>query len=1530
MENPNKAVRGRRKENIPPHSSSNATPEQRNVQKNVNVNLFLDSFADGAVSRHSPGAAVPAPDGSRAAARRKSQVACVRGAKPHRRILVQTNLSCPYPPFWDTPGGVPGGCSRQQSNLKTKLGYRRPENGACSGDPSCLGATNPGPSRSPLARARSKSSPKDDFSNRSQRPRGGLGPRGVPRSCNETSQTSIGNKDPRFLKRPRDCFCRSEGSCRTLGTGGGPFCPSKSYERPSAGSFLPDQPLCPESPSRSLSSSPPGPGLTLDHLRPPASAESPATSATLQVLLSSSRVSAGLHSSIQRLQEEAASMGALSSFPWEPRPHPHPHLSGFNSWDLASGRPSATEQHAGEESCAKQASMKWRNSFSRDWGLGSAAAAWEEARPFGYGCRHRRLCVHSMDASDQFWPSAFYGRVGPTSLVCQGEEGCCDPAFCYLGCCSEIQQVLERTGPSERLKAHYYQKMLDAEELSSRFFHPPELGRGDTPWCRPSFDGLEVSLETLRARPPVTVGVTVDGTQREVCVTVWSPEAGQLGNGSENVDLCGLQDEPADVDGVLPSVQTMGEAARFLPACNSLEEIAGKRLGGTASGPKNSGNRDCWAGLGLARGEVSPTGKNAESSRFPHCSESPCGMDAVQKETLGRNDGAMGGERSRVSPQSILLLAKCFAAWRNRVFGKRAAARALYKQQLLRKGLGALKWAVELRRVQVGIAQQRHSRTVLAASFHRWQAATARQQKERASRGEMETHEKDSPASLGGAEMVQRPVVLRQLSAECLEAATQYGRAEGNLWLHLHRNQGVDNLVRKAQALRDMRRLAAAFRLWCLQKERLDEEESRAREACALLEKKRLRSAFETWRSHHRAAERILPLMAQIQRGLLSRCFDTWKGFAEREARGRQSRDRGRVGALRLCFQQWARMVQVRERARRMLLELLAQRQRTAYARFGFALNASKTPPLLNVITQSQRNGPDTLDGLYPALVLQEAFCAWKARWHQQQRLHAFRQTMEEKLLRKAVGRWRWRALCLLPLRRSPGDFAEEPLLASLDWDEFSTSSGFHSNTPALPASGDWLEGEDSLRVGSPASVSSLVTITDSGHLLHHLSPSPTPSPGQEDLGGDAVEFRVQASSPLRNQCSGKEGSVGDPFQALVFLSPECGLPSVTASSSSGEAAGAGGEEKEIFENQRPLLARYFALWSSRTLQNVKGKHHRQRSLLSWAFISWSAAAARTSERHKAQVWLESARRQRLLASCFERWTAELSRAQERREEERLRRGPAGGKAVWRWRKAVRGSRALRGGTGTVVQQSSNYWTKAATFHLCLRERSSLVRAPKFMKMPLSWPRKQRRDGEEGRPPSLAVRARLNGSASHVWLVVYRSQSSAAGPSRQGPPDSPGRAEWKAKHAEFQSSAAEMDSTRWLWSKYLRLWRRNVLLRRFREAWRTRHLVRAWLLWKDACRTEWVVQALARQRLAQWGWKVWRRRHLQIWVAEHFLEAQDRSLLKRAFGRWRHLAAERNHQPHGSFPVSQPLSRNTGADLTEARSWVPKDAETSW
>uniref|UniRef100_A0ACB8EES1 Uncharacterized protein n=1 Tax=Sphaerodactylus townsendi TaxID=933632 RepID=A0ACB8EES1_9SAUR len=1162
-------------------------------------------------------------------------------------------------------------------------------------------------------------------------------------------------------------------------------------------------------------------------------------------------------------------MGALSSFPCESKTVPLPHLSHFDPQGSASGSLSATEKLDGEKSCAKQASVKWQSTFARGWGPGSTPGSLEELHPVGDKCRNAGLYARPLEAPDQFWPLAFYGGVASTSLFRRGEETFSSSSVCNLGCCSQIQEVLERGDPSGHLKPHYHQKRLDPEELSSRFFHCPELRHGDTLLCLPSFDGLEVSLETLRARAPGNVGVTVDSTPREVHVTIRAPEVDQLGDGSEYVDLQELPHELAGADRGPPTVQTMDKGAFFLPAHNSLAEIPRRRLrerssavlgglipsniGGSAPSSKNPSSDACWADVGRARAEQSSGEKNTENSECQHYEESCYGMDTVQQEESPWAKSLAGGyvgqlelqaqigNDSEINPlcvpqrlpqQNHLLLARCFAAWRDQVLDRRAAAQVLYKRQLLRKGFTALKWAAELRRIKVGVAQRRHNRTVLAASFRQWQGAVAKQRKARAARAEKETRSRSSLAAPGGETVAKRPV-LWQLSSKCREATAQYSRAEGNLWMQIIHNQGVDKLHGKAQAIRDMRSLAAAFRLWRLQKESLDEEESRARDARALLEKKRLRDAFRTWQSHHRATERVLPLVAEIQRRLLSQCFNTWKGFAEREACIRSSLDQRRIGTLRLCFQQWALMVQIQERTRKTLLKLLALRRRIAYgeaqkaslgrkgllgafgdpkqgpARFGLTLDSPATQPHLNVGRQSRRNAPGTVDGLYVALVRQEMFYTWKARWCQHQRLNAFRQAAKQRLLKAALGQWRLRALRPPPLRSCPRDLDAESVFTSLDLEECSVSSGFHSNTPAQPTSSYSLERESTLTDSSPGSVSSLVTIADSGPFLHHPSPSLTPSPGREDLEGEAVGFHVGASSPSRN---------------------------------------------------------------------IK------------AFISWSVATARTSARRHAQIWLESTRQQQLLAFCFGRWKTAVWTAQQQKEEESLRRGPDGFWATWRWRKAIRGRQALRLNTGTVVQQSCNYWTKASAFQLCLRERSSLVGAPKFMKMPLSWPSKQRRSREEGLTPSLGVRARLNGSAFHVWLMIYRSQSRAAGPSQRGLPDSPGRAEWRVRHTQAPISSAEMGSMRWLWRKYLGLWRRNILLRRFQDARMMRHLVRAWLLWKDACRAEWVVQALVRQRLTQWGWKMWRRRYLQTQVAERFLESQDGSLLRRAFETWRHLA----------------------------------------
>ncbi|XP_041275767.1 uncharacterized protein LOC121344122 [Onychostruthus taczanowskii] len=167
-------------------------------------------------------------------------------------------------------------------------------------------------------------------------------------------------------------------------------------------------------------------------------------------------------------------------------------------------------------------------------------------------------------------------------------------------------------------------------------------------------------------------------------------------------------------------------------------------------------------------------------------------------------------------------------------------------------------------------------------------------------------------------------------------------------------------------------------------------------------------------------------------------------------------------------------------------------------------------------------------------------------------------------------------------------------------------------------------------------------------------------------------------------------------------------------------------------------------------------------------------------------------REHRLLVVSFIKWRDKLWRAEQVPGGRKHKwQEPSPGKACHRWRVAARGQQALRLGSVTTVKQACNYWTRAAAFSQCLRQRSTLIGVRKSRKMSLSWPTKSRRGREEDSAPT-----GLFPSAIQRWLMIYRSQNRAERLLERPDVVGPSRA-----HARIQETAEvdlEEGAKKWL------------------------------------------------------------------------------------------------------------------------------------
>ncbi|XP_042334517.1 uncharacterized protein C1orf167 homolog [Sceloporus undulatus] len=1473
MESPNQ--RGQRKENIPPSPLNGyLRPEQRNIQKNVTGNLYLSFGSRVGVSHPHNGSAKPGSNHRRASAKGMPWTTSV-GSRTDEPRPVQTNLSCPY---W--PATTVDSASHKQSNLESKFQRFGFENRAEASNlhpllPGCISRLD----QLGLRRSSTKTLPQQNHE-------------GPPAAHNAISKVRMDTEDHQVAKQPLSHFS-NQRSNRNLESHRDALSSSRLLERPSQGSLLHSS--CPSSSSSDGSID----FSTQDHLKTSELVEDRPPSATLQAILRSSQRSADLHCSIRRFQEEIE-MGALGSFPWDSK------YSSLPRQSCSSPPLSITERLTADQNYARQAGERWGASFSRDWGsLGSVAGAFGEDEPFPLTSRYKTAGLHApaMETLDHAWPTGF---SSPTSHSVLGKE----VSFSSFQPCLVEQQVLEETVSCSWSKTDHQQQKRGPEEPSSDVSHCCELGQKDLPLGLLSTGGLEVSSDTSHVNFPRNMGVSIYDTQRDW--TSWSPggpevvPVHQFGNGSKDLD----SHEPGESGGTPSVVNSVDEGSSFLPqwklnvfganAKKDLEEhsqtsdgtqvVDAKTLAvGSSRGPSDSFGGSGWPNMGSGQREESFVEKAKERMELPSGNWRDFAIDATRRKDLERDNRSTEKKRNRPLPlRRDPLLAKSFVAWRDHVFERKATARALYERQLKRKGLAALQWAVQLRNAQVGIAQRNHTLAVLTASFRRWQDVTAKQQEARTSR-HMEPERCGQGllrSALGRPLLVTRHPILSQLSSEHQEEATRYSRAEGSLWMQLRHVQGTDELCRKADALRDVRRLAAAFRLWRLQKERMEREDAYAQEVRVILEKKKLANVFQTWRSRYRASKQTWPLAARIRRGLIRQCFDAWRRFARREAFSRLGLEGLRIQSLRRCFQHWARMVEVKERARRALLGLLASKQRKSYAsRLGFGRDACMAQPCLDVTRWSQRNGGDSLDDLLHAVTLQGAFQTWRKRWHESQLATVFSRASAQRQMRKVLGWWWWRTLSPNPLGVQPSRYAEDPLLASPNSEESSLSSGFHSGGPALSTPSGSLQKESSLENSSSrTSVSSWAAAEDVGLLPCHDSSLP------EDLINVALELPPRTPPALYSYHVGENH-----FQGKRFPNPGGNDESKPILARSVQKGAQPDDHAAEVQHRRRVLARYFGLWSASTHRNQKASQHQRHVLLSRAFHHWVTAASHSSAQREALARFEGARQQRLLEAYFGKWKTEFVRASQQRwsEESPPGRPEMGYRVLRRWRKATRGYRALRLSS---VNQAGNYWTRAAAFRQCRRQRSSLIGPQKFTKLfPICPGRHRKKD--------VRIQPSLTFSSFHVSLVTYRSQSRTLWV--KVPPEGLDVKGQRSGCTWIQESDTEADSAaeerQWLGRKYLSVWRHNVLLRRFQDARDSRRLVKSWMLWKDACRTNLLGKALARQRLAEWSWKTWRWRFLQSWIAEHFLANDNRRLLQKAFGRWKQLAAATRMENKISF-----------------------------
>nr|XP_041576375.1 uncharacterized protein C1orf167 homolog isoform X2 [Taeniopygia guttata] len=546
-----------------------------------------------------------------------------------------------------------------------------------------------------------------------------------------------------------------------------------------------------------------------------------------------------------------------------------------------------------------------------------------------------------------------------------------------------------------------------------------------------------------------------------------------------------------------------------------------------------------------------------------------------------------------------------------------------------------------------------------------------------------------------------------QLAAGYSKEVEQAHRMEGKLWTQLRHGQRGDEFCWRAEAIRDMRQLAA-FRLWRLQKELLSKEEARLLEARALLEKKKLQNIFWMWHSQSLKMKEILAMATQIQRNLVSRCFSTWKETVEEKALDRCSLAHLRAVSLRKHFQQWVEMLQVRGGDKQAVVNLFLLQWRQHYG----AVMSSAADMTVTKRHEGQTSWTGerqfleksvySFDDFCQKLKLQRVYLLWKTRLCEHHKADSFSQTLEQCKLRKTLKLWHQKYLMLKTIEQSSKHLHravyEEPL-AMLFSEDLSTSSGFDSSAPATLTSQSSLEKECSLSDSSQHGFSSLLTAEDVTHMSCHSSllqlHQGTELPAE--LGG---ELCLQTSFPG----SGRNWFVGNQFQSPVLQSPDNNFQPLTSYSAWEEVrletavkngCSSDKEVKSCWQQaDKYCLQKCFVVWSAQTQHHVKAQQYCRRIQLSRAFLSWHHWVIENKNQKAAAAALKHG--VHYLQMAFSLWKRRLAQKVEVDRRFRCHIHQMTADALWHWHSCWQRKRAL----GELQQQ----WA----WHSC-QEKKRLV-----------------------------------------------------------------------------------------------------------------------------------------------------------------------------------------------------------------------------